>query len=70
MFSNWTDEPETRSFRRDGRPVWVTAAVLVVTVTWLVATAWAVLWALLDAGNAFSRVLGPWSDTEDFAWGG
>jgi hypothetical protein len=64
MFSNWTDEPETRRSRGDGRPVWVTVAVLVVTLTWLAATAWAVLRVLLDAGTELSGALGPWSSGE------
>jgi len=54
MFSNWTDEPETRSSRFDGVPVWVGWAVLPVTLLWLAATAWAVGRALLHAGGEVS----------------
>ena len=54
MFSNWTDEPETRRSRFDGVPVWVRWAVLPVTLIWLAATAWAVGRALLHAGGEVS----------------
>ena len=61
MFSNWTDEPGTRSSRFDGVPVWVRRAVLPVTLVWLGATAWAVLRVLghlMDRAGDFAF---PWT---------
>jgi hypothetical protein len=48
MFSNWTDEPETRSSRFDGVPASLRWAVLPAAVLWLAATLWAVLRVVLD----------------------